>query len=365
MFLLAEDIRLNKKQLRSIVNDPEKSAAAFNLVYVTDDQKGITRVKKGKTFVYFDGKKRVTSSQQLQRIKSLVIPPAWENVWICRLENGHLQATGTDAKKRKQYKYHLQWNALRNNTKFYRLYHFGQAIPAIRASIESDLALKGLPLRKVLAAVICIMERTSIRVGNELYEKLYGSFGLTTLKDKHVKVNGSELCFKFRGKKGVMHKITLKSRKLARIVKQCRDIPGKELFQYQDEEGRFQRIDSGLVNDYIREISGDDFTAKDFRTWAGTVQALMALKKYGDCSSKKDIRNCILNALDTVAAHLGNTRSVCKKYYIHPLVLSLFEKGKLKKYLRDFREDCEPFDLACEEKILLNILQKECGGARN
>jgi DNA topoisomerase I len=359
MLLLTEEINLNNRQLKAIINDPEKTASAVNLVYVNDQLPGIRRVKRGKSFIYLDGKKSLRDKKLLLRIQSLVIPPAWENVWICKLENGHLQATGLDIKRRKQYRYHPLWNTLRNHTKFYRLYAFGKTIPRVRARLEKDLSLKGLPPDKVLAAVVCLMERTSIRIGNDLYEKLYGSFGLTTLKDEHVRISGHHMRFMFRGKKGVFQNISIKSARLARIVKACRDIPGKELFQYVDETGEYRCIDSGMVNDYIREISGGDFSAKDFRTWAGSVQALIAFREIGPWKTTKEMKSNIVRALDNVAAHLGNTRTVCKKYYVHPLVIQLYEGGKLWLYADNFDDRCEPGDLACEEKLLLHILEKE------
>jgi DNA topoisomerase-1 len=239
-------------------------------------------------------------------------------------------------------------------------------IPRIRRQIEKDLSRKGLPPEKVLAAVVCLMERTSIRIGNSLYEKLYGSFGLTTLKDEHVRISGSQMRFAFRGKKGVFQNVSIKNKRLAAIVKKCRDIPGKELFQYKDDEGEYRCVDSGMVNDYMQKISGKDFTAKDFRTWAGTVQALMAFKELGYCDTAAGTRKNILSALDTVAKHLGNTRTVCKKYYVHPVILALYESKKLQSYLEELSEmeKCSAMDLACEEKILLKILEKEAASIK-
>ncbi len=230
--------KVSKRKLKSILKDEEKTARAANLVYVTDKEPGIERKKKRDTFDYYFKGKKIKDDEELLRIKHLVIPPAWTKVWICKKENGHLQVTGYDVKNRKQYKYHPHWNSLRNHTKYYRLIDFGNALPSIRLQLEKDLRLPGLPLNKVLAAVVSLMERTSIRVGNSYYEKEYGSFGLTTLKDKHVKFNGNSVEFAFVGKKGVSHKISLKNKKLAAIVKKCRDVPGKELFQFYDEDGR-------------------------------------------------------------------------------------------------------------------------------
>jgi DNA topoisomerase-1 len=292
-----------------------------------------------------------------------VIPPAWENVWICSRDNGHLQVTGTDLKKRKQYKYHNLWNSLRNQTKFYRLHSFGTSIPDIRKHLEKDLGLPGMPQEKVLAAVVSLMELTSIRVGNNMYEKLYGSFGLTTLKDQHVKITGANLQFTFKGKKGISHNISLKSKRLAAIVKKCRDIPGKELFQYYDDHGTRHSIDSGMVNHYIKKISGEDFTAKDFRTWAGSVHALQAFKEIGCCETISGTKKNIVSALDMVSKHLGNTRTVCKKYYVHPVIIELYENNSLHtNYLSENarrKPKTKVANLDAEEQLLLTILEKE------
>ncbi len=352
--------KISKRKLRSIVKDEEKTAKAANLIYVTDKKPGIERKRKGKNFEYYYKNAKVKEDEELLRIKHLVIPPAWEKVWICKKENGHLQATGYDAKNRKQYKYHPHWNALRNHTKFYRLHDFGKALPGIRLQLEKDLSLPVLTERKVLAAVVSLMERTNIRIGNSYYEKAYGSFGLTTLKDRHVTFNGSAVTFSFKGKKGVSHNIQLKSKRLAKVVKKCRDVPGKELFQYYDDERIHHSLDSGMVNDYIREISCADFTAKDFRTWAGTVQAFLALKSIGCCETKTEAKRNMVEALDIVSEHLGNTRTVCKNYYVHPLILSLYESNKLEKYIQQLdkiEEDDGRASLSGEEKMVMKILE--------
>ena len=356
----AEEVKITNKKLKSIGSDPEKTAKAIHLVYVSDTGPGVTRVKKGDKYEYFLNEQKITDDEELLRFKHLVIPPAWINVWICPKENGHLQATGFDVKGRKQYRYHPQWNAFRNQTKYYRLLDFGKALPAIRLQLEKDLSLPTLGQEKVLAAVVSLMERTNIRVGNNIYEKLYGSYGLTTLKDRHVKFEGNKLRFSFKGKKGVMHDISLRNKKLSKIVKQCRDIPGKELFQYFDENGERHSVDSGMVNDYIKKISGADFTAKDFRTWAGTVQAFLALKSVGCCDTATETKRKIVEALDIVAGHLGNTRTVCKKYYVHPLILSLYESRELEKYSAELDKilaDDNKADLTSEEKIVIKILE--------
>ena len=352
--------KISKRKLRSIVKDEEKTAIAANLVYVSDKEPGIERRKKGDQFEYYFNNELIKDDEELLRIKHLVIPPAWEKVWICKKENGHLQATGYDTRNRKQYRYHPSWNKLRNDTKFYRLHDFGKALPEIRLQLEKDLSDKELSEKKVLAAVVSLMERTNIRIGNAFYEKEYGSFGLTTLKDQHVTFNGNSVTFSFNGKKGVAHKIKLKSKKLAGIIKKCRDVPGKELFQYYDEEGKHHSIDSGVVNNYIREISHADFTAKDFRTWAGTVHAFLALKSIGCCETATEAKRKIVEALDIVSEHLGNTRTVCKKYYVHPLIISLYESKKLDKYISDLdkiEKDDNKASLSAEEKMVMKILE--------
>jgi len=348
------------KKIKAISKNPEKTATAINLVYVQDSQPGIIRIKKGKGFAYILNNKRLRDKAALQRIKSLVIPPAWQNVWICTLENGHLQATGVDSKKRKQYKYNPLWNALRNHTKYYRLLEFAKVLPTIRVQLEKDLSLPELTAEKVLALIVRLMEKTNIRVGNNFYEKIYGSFGLTTLKNRHVAIKNNELQFFFKGKKGIEHNITLKSKKLSGLVKKCREIPGKELFQYYDESGFKKPIDSGMVNDYIKKISGADFSAKDFRTWAGTLDAFLAIKERGIPETEADRKKNILEVLDTVSRHLGNTRNVCKKYYIHPAILSLYENNSLKKYLepiQNINAEKNKNSLNPEEQIMIKILE--------
>jgi DNA topoisomerase-1 len=361
--IAAEKQQLSKKKIRAIRKDPEKTAAAIDLVYVHDNEPGIQRIKNGKDFSYKLKGKKIRNKAVLERIKSLVIPPAWENVWICALGNGHLQATGMDIKNRKQYKYHPHWNSLRNHTKYYRLLEFGNALPAIRAQLQKDLSLPGLPVEKVLALVVIIMEQTNIRIGNNFYEKLYGSFGLTTLKDRHVVINGSQTKFIFKGKKGVEHDISLKNKKLSALVKKCRDIPGKELFQYYDEEGNRHPIDSGMVNNYIKKISGTDFSAKDFRTWSGTLHAFKAFKELGTFETDTEKKKKIVEALDIVAGQLGNTRTVCKKYYVHPAIISLYEENAFTKYGDQLQGNTDndqiKTEVMPEELVVMKILKAQ------
>ena len=348
---------LKKTRLKKLAQDPVASAEAIQLVYVSSKDEGIERSGAGKGFKYLFRNKIIKDKSTLKRIHSLVIPPAWKNVWICRIAEGHLQATGLDIRNRKQYRYHPMWNELRNKTKFYRLPELGKLLPTIRMQLDADLALPGLPKEKVLAAVVSLMEKTGIRIGNEFYEKLYGSFGLTTLKDKHAEIKGNQLKFCFRGKKGVEHTVSLKSLKLAKIIQNCRDIPGKELFQYLDEKGNRQSIDSGMVNEYIRKLAGKDFTAKDLRAWCGTLAALTAITENGlitDGDSKKKV----IAVLDKVSEQLGNTRTVCKKYYVHPSLLELYEDGKLEKWLsKKDNTGKNENGLSPVEKTLVNILE--------
>lgn len=354
----ANTVRVKKQLLKKIVQDPVASAKAAQLRYVNSNDEGIRRLRSGKGFRYQFRDKPLRDKEQLQRIRSLVLPPAWEDVWICAIPEGHLQATGKDVRNRKQYRYHPLWNELRSQTKFYRLLELGKVLPAIRKQLEKDLSLPGLPKEKVLAVVVSLMEKTGIRTGNEFYEKIYGSFGVTTLKNKHATIKGSTVKFCFKGKKGVEHAVSLKSKKLANIIQQCRDIPGKELFQYIDEDGNRQSIESGMVNEYIRSIAEGEFTAKDFRTWCGTVAALSELNEVGPHENDKDASKKIVEVLDKVAARLGNTRTVCKKYYVHPGLLELYEKGTLDKYLKKMKTTkSSNGDLLPEEKALMRVLE--------
>jgi DNA topoisomerase-1 len=348
-------IKVPKKKLLLLQTDSKKYAEAVSLVYATDTAPGITRKRRGKTFTYFFRDRKITDQKILQRIKSLVIPPAWENVWINPLPEGHLQVTGLDVRKRKQYKYHTQWDQLRNETKFHRMIEFGKTLPALRAQVEKDLRNTEMTQEKVIAAIVKLMEHTAIRIGNDSYEKEYGSYGLTTLKNRHVKVNGSEIRFSFIGKKGVAQSITLRSKRMAKIVKQCIEIPGQDLFQYIDEKGEPHVIDSGKVNAYIKSMTGKDMTAKDFRTWNGSLLALRAFKNVEKAENPSAAKKRIIEVLDYVSKQLGNTRSVTKKYYVHPILISLYENNKLDKY---FEAVNGIEGLNDDEKVLMKILEK-------
>ncbi|MFZ1826881.1 MAG: DNA topoisomerase IB [Chitinophagales bacterium] len=347
-----------KKKIELILNDNAKAAEAVNLIYVTDKEPGINRIKKGKGFSYKIENKKIDNAD-LKRIKALVIPPAWESVWICKLENGHLQVTGLDVKNRKQYRYHTNWNKIRNQSKFYHLYDFGLSLPQMRTQLKKDIALPGLPVEKVLATVVSLMEKTSIRVGNSEYEKLNGSFGLATLKDKHVSFNGSKIEFSFKGKSGVEHQINLKSKKLANIVQSCKEIPGRELFQYFNDNGEKKSIDSGMVNAYIKNISSGYFTSKDFRTWAGTVHAVVALHEFGLFESEIEAKKNITDTFKIVSSHLGNTVNVCKKYYVHPLIIEAYENKKLSDLFSKIDNSIAEVDNALSpmEEIVMQIIK--------
>jgi DNA topoisomerase I len=346
---------------------PAESARAAGLRYVSDTRPGIRRKRAGRHFSYAgpDGQP-IRDPAVLQRIKALAIPPAWTDVWICPLPNGHIQATARDAKGRKQYRYHTRWHAVRDETKYERTIAFGKALPLIREQTERHLDLPGLPREKVLAAIVRLLEMTLIRVGNDEYARHNKSFGLTTMRDRHVAVDGGQIRFHFRGKAGKYHTLELQDRRLARIVKRCRDIPGQELFQYVDDEGQRQDVDSGDVNTYLREITGQDFTAKDFRTWAGTVLAAWALKEFEAFDSDTQAKRNVVQAIERVAERLGNTPAVCRRCYVHPAVLDSYLDGSLVEQLRDQVED-ELSDalskLPPEEAAVLVFLQRRLTAA--
>jgi DNA topoisomerase-1 len=344
-----------------IVTDPQEAAEEAGLRYVSDEQPGYTRKKKGDDFEYFDTKgEPITDEPRILRIRRLAIPPAWTDVWICPSPNGHLQATGRDARRRKQYRYHEKFREAREETKYERMVVFGAALPKIRKRVEEDLALPGLPKNKVLATIVSIMERTFIRVGNEEYAKQNHSYGLTTMRNKHVKVHGTRLRFNFRGKSGVQHQVELADRRLARIVKRVQDLPGQELFGYCDENDEVRNITSQDVNDYLREITGEDFTAKDFRTWAGTVLAAVALNALDVYQTKKEAKANVKNAIKAVSKILGNTPTVCRKCYVHPAVLETYMSGEMIEGLR--RKTAEALqeqspDLQSVEEAVMKFLQ--------
>ncbi len=345
-----------------IVRDPVESAKAAGLRYVTDARPGIQRLKRGTGFRYVDADgKPVRDAETLGRIKSLVIPPAWTGVWICSSANGHLQATGRDARGRKQSRYHPRWRETRDETKYQHMIAFGAALPGVRARVEHDLALAGLPRPKVLAALVRLMETTFIRVGNVEYARENKSYGLTTMRNRHAKVHGTTVTFDFAGKSGVHHTIDVQNRRLAKIVKQCQDLPGHELFQYLDEEGVRHSVDSADVNEYLHEITGKHFTAKDFRTWAGSVLAAMLLREFEPCESQTQAKRNVVAAIKAVSERLGNTPSVCRKCYVHPEVLAKYMDGAMVKEVEAAVEqevDQQLHVLKEEEHALLRLLER-------
>jgi len=339
--------------------DPVASARSAGLRYVSDCNPGFRREKGPLGFRYTrtDGR-LVRNAADLKRIRALAIPPAWIDVWICRDPKGHLQATGRDARGRKQYRYHPEWRVYRDETKFDRMQAFAAALPKIRARTFADLAKEGLPREKVLATVVQLLEKSLIRVGNEEYAKTNGSFGLTTMRDQHVDVRGSTLRFEFRGKSGKRHSVGVNSRRLARIVKQCRDLPGHELFQYIDDNGRRQDVNSADVNAYLQEIAAEEFTAKDFRTWSGTVLATTALREFEKPASMAQAKRDVVKAIDAVAGVLGNTPAVCRKSYIHPAVIDAYMDGSMT----GLRPTKRLAKLRSEEAAALCLLQQLARG---
>jgi DNA topoisomerase I len=302
----------------------------ISLRYVSDAHPGIRRSRIKNGFVYRDARNQVIRDpDQLARIKALAIPPAWEDVWICPSPSGHLQSTGRDSKGRKQYRYHPSWSKIRDESKYGKMIAFGKALPSIRRRVSGDLGRPGLPREKVLATIVRLLEQTRVRVGNKEYAKTNGSFGLTTLRNRHANVVGSHLRLNFQGKGGKPHTVAVKDERLANIVRRCRDLPGYELFQYLDEDNQPQTIDSSDVNEYLRGITGQDFTAKDFRTWAGTVLAVQALAGAKECTSKTGVKKNVLSAIKVVAEQLRNTPAICRKSYIHPIVLEAYGDGYL------------------------------------
>ena len=311
-------------------SDSVSTAKAAGLRYVSDDKPGFTRKRRGRSFAYYDVHGALLRDKDhLARIRALVIPPAWTQVWICAQANGHIQCTGRDQRGRKQYRYHARWCELRNQSKFSRMLAFGAALPKLRARVEQDLGISGLPRTKVLAAIVRLLESTLIRVGNEEYARTNESYGLTTLRNQHVEIEGQTVHFHFQGKSGVEHHIDLRDRRLARIVSSCQELPGQELFQYLDENGEVHRIDSSDVNSYLHEITAEEFTAKDFRTWAGTLSAAFVLQSLGAAEGVTAIKKNLSHTVKLVARRLGNTPSVCRKYYVHPGVFEAYSEGKL------------------------------------
>lgn len=344
-----------------------ESAEAAGLRYVTDAAPGIRRQRRGRGFTYIAADGSVIRDKvELERIRKLVIPPRWTNVWICPNPSGHLQVTARDARGRKQYRYHPRYRAVRDETKFGRMIAFSEILPLIRERVERDVTLPELSRDKVLATVVWLLERTLIRVGNDEYARDNGSFGLTTLRRKHVTVSGAKLRFEFRGKSGVPHSVAVTDRRIAHIVQRCQELPGQELFQYLDDDGRRQSVDAGDINEYLRRITGRQVTAKDFRTWAGTTLAAAALRELGGFTSEKQAKAKIVAAIDQISQRLGNTRAVCRKYYVHPVILEAYMEGitipPTPSDVRPLRSSGSPAALRRDEVAVVELLRKRGKG---
>lgn len=356
---------LRKKPLPK---DPVESAKAAHCRYVDDSGPGIRRMKAGQGWKLVSPLgKPIRALEVIARVKSLVIPPAWTEVWICPDGDGHIQATGRDARGRKQYRYHWRFREIREETKYERMMQFAEALPTIRAKVDEDLGMPGLTRPKVLATVVRLLEITLIRVGNEEYARDNGSFGLTTMRTRHVDISGSTIKFHFRGKSGKDHAVKVQDRRLARVVQRCNDLPGEVLFQYVDDDGERHSVESSEVNEYLREISGADFTAKDFRTWAGTVLAAQALKALSAFDTKATAKKNIVEAVKSVSSRLGNTPSVCRKCYVHPQIFDAYLDGHLVATLqrhagKELRENL--LSLSSEEAAVLMLLRDRLTGKR-
>lgn len=337
----------------------EEAATEAGLRYVLDSSPGISRHRAGKGFYYRTSKgEKVTDERTLKRIRSLAIPPAWNEVWIAPSPNAHLQATGRDAKGRKQYRYHARWAEIRDQTKYDHIIEFAKCLPAIRARVDQDLSKPGLPKEKVLAALVKLLETTLIRVGNDQYAKENKSYGLTTMRDRHADIHGSTITFSFTGKSGIDHEIELSNRRLANIVRRCQELPGQQLFQYLDEDGVRQSVDSADVNEYLKEISGHNFTAKDFRTWAGTRLAAEALAGFEISPDESTSTSNIVAAIETVSKQLGNTPAICRKCYVHPDIIKAYMEGisiaTIKQRARKQKEE----DFSSLEHAVLELLMR-------
>ncbi|MDJ0390054.1 DNA topoisomerase IB [Roseomonas sp. E05] len=347
--------------------EAKAEAAAAGLRYVSDEMPGLTRRRSGSGFTYRDAEGRtVRDKAVLQRVRSLAIPPAWTEVWICPYPDGHIQATGRDAKGRKQYRYHPDWRAARDATKFQHIMDFARSLPALRARVQDDMAKRGLGREKVLATVVHLLDTTLIRVGNEDYAQANKSYGLTTLRDRHVAIEGSALRFAFRAKSGKEWRLSIRDRRVAKVVRACQDLPGQTLFQYLDENGERQAIDSADVNEYLRAATGHDITAKDFRTWAGTVLAAMALAEFEHFDTKAAAKRNVKAAIEHTAARLGNTPTICRKCYVHPEVVGSYLEGALLVQVRreveaELREDLA--ELKPEEAAVLAFLRERLAAA--
>ena len=350
----------------SLSPTPEKQhARAAGLAYATDADAGIRRVAKGTGFSYREPSgKLISDKDTLKRIRSLAIPPAWSDVWICSKENGHIQATGRDARGRKQYRYHPDWQDYRDRNKYERILDFAQALPRIRERVGKDMAKRGAQREKVLATVVCLLDKTLIRVGNNEYAKDNGSYGLTTLRARHLAIEGSELRFNFKGKSGKTWRLQMKDRRLARVARAIQELPGQQLFQYVDDDRVVRSIDSADVNNYLRDIAGEDVSAKDFRTWAGTVLAALALSAIGGFETKTQAKTNLRRAIAAVAERLGNTPTICRKCYVHPEIVACYLEGALPKIIVPDAGSQLVVSLPYEEGVVLRLLKRRLGRQR-
>jgi DNA topoisomerase-1 len=346
-------------RLHRLPLDPKRSAAAIGLAYIRDATPGFTRRRSGKGFVYLDCRgKRVTTLKHLNRIRALAIPPAWERVWICPEASGHLQAIGYDFRGRKQYRYHHAYREVRNQTKFDRIPRVVKALDAIRETARRHLALPGMPRDKVLAAVISILDETGIRIGNEASAEQNKTFGITTLNNRHVEIEGSTVRFRFTGKSGVRQEMEINDRRLARIVQQCHDLPGHHLFEYVDEDGDLRTVTSTDVNAYLREVSGESLSAKDLRTWAGTVECAVALRDLGKFSTVTEGKRNVVAAIKTAAQRLGNRAATCRAYYVHPAVTEAYLEGWLIEAMTSAREGRPGDHLSSDERAIVGVIER-------
>lgn len=333
---------LSPDDVETVMTDPHEAVKLANLRYVSENHLSIKRKKVGRGFAYYRKDEKISDTKTLDRIKKLVIPPAWKEVRITHLPNGHLQVVGRDEKERKQYMYHPTWSEIKNQTKFFKMSSFGKMLPKIRKQVDIDLNQKGMPKTKVLALVIRLMEETHIRVGNHYYAKNNKTYGLSTFRTKHVKTFKDGLRFEFIGKKGKEHSITVEDRKLVDLINQCEEIPGWELFKFYNENGEKQSIDSGMINDYIHDLSGEIYSAKDFRTWSASKIFFETLLELGFTEDEKQNKKNILSGFDAAAEGLGNTRTVCRSYYVHPKIIETYETGEIVPYFKKVKEDVKP-----------------------
>ncbi|CAL66868.1 DNA topoisomerase IB [Christiangramia forsetii] len=350
---------LSPDDVETVMSNPHEAVKLANLRYVSENLLSIERKKVGRGFAYYKKEEKISDKKTLERIKELVIPPAWKDVKITHLSNGHLQVVGRDEKERKQYLYHATWSKIRNQTKFFKMTSFGKMLPKIRKQVDSDLSLEGMPKRKVLALVIRLMEETHIRVGNHYYAKNNKTYGLSTFRTRHVKTFKNGIKFEFIGKKGKEHSITVEDKLLIDLINQCEEIPGWELFKFYNENGEKQSIDSEMINDYIHEISGDMYSAKDFRTWSASKIFFETLIEKGYIEDEKENKKNILEGFDAAAEGLGNTRAVCRSYYIHPKLIETYETGEIIPYFKKVKEDKAPTyaQLSETEKVIHKLIK--------